>query len=207
MNLYLIRHGRTTHNETGQVAPLSSPLSDLGINQAMNVAQRLKDTHFDKIFSSDLARAKDTASYIAKQHNMDVVTSALIREHKKPSEMEGLAHDSEEAQRIYKIIEDNMEDPAWHYSDDENYYDFRGRLIKFMQEVEKEKGENILAVSHSLVIRLLVCLTILGRDLKASHFQVARWRMRAMNTGVTVLEYDKGEWSLLTFNDIAHLAE
>ena len=173
----------------------------------MNVAQRLKDTHFDKIFSSDLARAKDTASYIAKQHNMDVVTSALIREHKKPSEMEGLAHDSEEAQRIYKIIEDNMEDPAWHYSDDENYYDFRGRLIKFMQEVEKEKGENILAVSHSLVIRLLVCLTILGRDLKASHFQVARWRMRAMNTGVTVLEYDKGEWSLLTFNDIAHLAE
>ena len=69
MRLIITRHGETEENLAGVLqGHLPGKLSALGIEQAKKVALRLKDEKIDFIFSSDLARAFDTAKEIAKYH-------------------------------------------------------------------------------------------------------------------------------------------
>jgi len=69
MKLIITRHGETEENIAGIMqGHLPGKLSDTGISQAKRVAMRLKDEKIDYIFSSDLARAVDTAKEIVKFH-------------------------------------------------------------------------------------------------------------------------------------------
>jgi len=69
MRLLLVRHGETEEN-VGKVwqGHLPGKLSEKGVRQAQKLADHLKDEKIDAIFSSDLARAADTAKEIAKFH-------------------------------------------------------------------------------------------------------------------------------------------
>jgi probable phosphoglycerate mutase len=69
MKLILTRHGETIENKQGiSQGHLPGHLSKLGIEQAKKLALRLKKEKIDAIYSSDLARAADTAKEIAKYH-------------------------------------------------------------------------------------------------------------------------------------------
>lgn len=62
LELWLIRHGETDWNRGGRIQGHSeSALSDRGREQAKQLARRLADTEFDRIYSSDLDRAQKTA--------------------------------------------------------------------------------------------------------------------------------------------------
>ena len=79
--LYLARHGETYDNER-QIMQGQSPgeLNANGIRQAEALSQELADAHFDAIVASDLWRAVQTARIIAAPHQMEVVTTPLLRE-------------------------------------------------------------------------------------------------------------------------------
>ena len=63
MKLYIVRHGETKYNEKKIIqGHLDIPLSDEGIRQAKKLAKRLEVINFDCIYTSDLKRAKQTAS-------------------------------------------------------------------------------------------------------------------------------------------------
>jgi broad specificity phosphatase PhoE len=69
MKLILTRHGETEENKLGIMqGHMPGKLSGLGIEQAKRLALRLKEERIDFIYSSDLARASDTAKAIAKYH-------------------------------------------------------------------------------------------------------------------------------------------
>ena len=69
MRLILTRHGETEENKIGIMqGHLPGKLSAEGIEQAQKLALRLKDEKIDFIYSSDLARASDTAKEIASFH-------------------------------------------------------------------------------------------------------------------------------------------
>ncbi|MCD4761633.1 histidine phosphatase family protein [bacterium] len=69
MRLIVTRHGQTEENKKKIFqGHLPGKLSELGIEQAQKLALRLKNEKIDVIFSSDLARASDTAKEIAKYH-------------------------------------------------------------------------------------------------------------------------------------------
>lgn len=69
MKLIITRHGETEENRAGILqGHLPGTLTDKGITQAKKLAQRLKDEKIDHIYSSDLARAADTAELIAEYH-------------------------------------------------------------------------------------------------------------------------------------------
>ena len=75
MRLILTRHGETVENQKGIIqGHLPGTLSENGIRQAKKLAERLKDEEIDHIYSSDLARAADTAKEIAKYHEGVPVT-------------------------------------------------------------------------------------------------------------------------------------
>ena len=69
MRLIITRHGETEENKAGIMqGHLPGKLSAEGIRQAQKVAERLKSEKIDFIFSSDLARAADTAVEISLYH-------------------------------------------------------------------------------------------------------------------------------------------
>lgn len=65
MEVYIIRHGESTSN-IGLTHELDCLLSPTGEKQADCLGRYLKDTHFDKIYSSHLTRAVQTAAAVAK---------------------------------------------------------------------------------------------------------------------------------------------
>ena len=64
MKIYLIRHGQSvTNRDKLHAGWMQVPLSDEGVLQAKQVGAFLKSLKFDKIYSSDLLRAKQTLEY------------------------------------------------------------------------------------------------------------------------------------------------
>ena len=63
--IHLFRHGETTWNVEGRFQGIEiSKLTKRGILQAQNLGEKLKDTEFDKIYSSPSLRTKQTANNI-----------------------------------------------------------------------------------------------------------------------------------------------
>lgn len=66
-----VRHGQTDYNSSNLwMGSIDSPLNEEGRIQAENLATELSDVFIDKIYSSPLIRAYETARFIAeKQKN------------------------------------------------------------------------------------------------------------------------------------------
>ncbi|WP_026391394.1 histidine phosphatase family protein [Haploplasma modicum] len=72
MRIYLVRHGQTNYNLKRLVqGRIDEPLNKTGIKQAKQTGQLIKQLNFkfDKIVSSPLSRAFETAYLIAKKNN------------------------------------------------------------------------------------------------------------------------------------------
>lgn len=79
--LYLIRHGETPWNVEGRYqGQLDPPLSEKGQQQAQATAKKLATTAFAAIYSSDLARAKQTAQALAVVTGLPVHLDPRLRE-------------------------------------------------------------------------------------------------------------------------------
>ena len=79
--LYLVRHGETVDNANqimqGQT---QGELNENGILQAQQLSDAWKDKLLDVVIASDLKRSIDTARIIAAPHQLEVLTTPLLRE-------------------------------------------------------------------------------------------------------------------------------
>ena len=64
MNVYIVRHGQVPHNALKQYNTTDEDLTDLGIRQAEELRDKIKNMNFDVIICSPLNRAKHTAKII-----------------------------------------------------------------------------------------------------------------------------------------------
>lgn len=72
-HLYIIRHARSTWNAEGRVqGQANPPLDEVGRRQAQAVAARLRPESFEALYSSPLARARETAEAIAALRRLTV---------------------------------------------------------------------------------------------------------------------------------------
>lgn len=80
MKIYLVRHGQVPHNASHQYNTKDEDLTDIGINQALEVKEKIKDIDFDIIYSSPLIRAKHTAEIITDNSKSIVLMIELENE-------------------------------------------------------------------------------------------------------------------------------
>ena len=81
MKLVLWRHGQTAWNAQRRFQGHSDvPLDEVGHEQARDAARYLAAMHPDAIFSSDLVRATETASYLAQLTGLPVQLDKDLRE-------------------------------------------------------------------------------------------------------------------------------
>lgn len=79
--LLLIRHGETFANKNHLLQGASDgSLTENGRSQIEALGRHLASFQFDKIISSDLTRAYQTAETVAKYHNLEVQVSPTVRE-------------------------------------------------------------------------------------------------------------------------------
>lgn len=90
--LLLLRHGQTSWNAAGRVqGQLESELDETGHRQAAAVAPVIAAMGPVALWSSDSARARQTAAYVAKEAGLDPTYDARLREYHL-GERQGLTH-------------------------------------------------------------------------------------------------------------------
>ena len=183
-----------------------NPLSPTGQKQARAIAGRIKNIKgLDFILSSNLNRAEQTAQIISEATGLPVTLTGLAVERKLPTEVIGTPWHGEVMTSLKKIMEEHKDDPSWHYSDEENFYDQRNRAQKLLIEIEEYGEKNILLVSHGHFIRLIVGLMMFGNEITPDEFDKLEKFMNTINTGITICERKDDRWKLWTWNDHAHL--
>ena len=81
MELYLVRHGKTDWNAQGKLqGNIDIHLNDEGKKSAIELGEKLKNVDFDRIYSSPLSRAYETAQLICGQRQIPIFTDNRLRE-------------------------------------------------------------------------------------------------------------------------------
>ena len=132
--LLLVRHGETDWNAEGRLqGQTDRPLSDYGRRQARQLADELEGEPFEAIYSSDLARARETAEIVGRRLEMPVEFDSDLRE-KDWGTWEGL--NAAERDRVEFVGEST----AAHQE----------RILKALRRIsERYSGEGVvLVVTH-----------------------------------------------------------
>jgi|TARA_B100002003_G_C14139663_1_gene548066 probable phosphoglycerate mutase len=185
MKIIIARHGQTIQN-ANRIAQghLPGKLSSLGIEQAKKLALRLKDEKINVIYTSDLARAYDTAKEIAKYHKgIPFFAVEELREHDL-GELTGKSCDIFSWNPRPKEIESKAS--------------MRKRAVKLLDKVYSNypKG-TILFVGHGGINKALMR----GALNKPDDYPIGRIE----NTSVIILDINEKENKLLLMNCAKHL--
>jgi broad specificity phosphatase PhoE len=159
--IYITRHGESQGNAEGTLqGQLDFPLTPAGEEQAKNLAQELKNIHFDAVFSSDLLRARKTAEIVALEHKLIVTTTQALRE-RNFGHLQG--KNKKDLSPLNKIFDDwfALTSKEWltHriVEDVETGDEIVTRFFTFLREVAVTyAGKTILVVSHGDVMRTIL---------------------------------------------------
>lgn len=81
MELYIIRHGETVWNAVGKMQGNADiELNEKGRELAGELGRKLEDVYFDRIYSSPLIRAYETACLIRGHRNIPIIRDDRLRE-------------------------------------------------------------------------------------------------------------------------------
>jgi broad specificity phosphatase PhoE len=150
--ILLARHGESDWNRSQQWQGFADrPLTDLGRQQAAELAERLAETELDAVHSSDLQRARETAETVARTKGLTVETTPDLREVDVGS-WEGLTRAEAEARfpERYGLWLHGRE--GWE--DGETYEAMSERVVRAIRRIVKaHDGERVLVVAHGGSIR------------------------------------------------------
>lgn len=141
MKVYIVRHGQVPHNALKQYNTKDEDLNDVGIKQAEELRDVIKDMKFDIIISSPLLRAKHTANIINSNKN-EIIFDSRIQE-RSCGDLSG------------KPLEVTNRDEYWNYNTtiqygtSENIKSFFDRVYTFLDELKTKNYDSVLIVAHS----------------------------------------------------------
>ena len=192
LEVWWIRHGQSTWNiENRWQGHSDIPLSDEGREQALRLRKALQSTTFDRVFSSDPQRARQTAQIALPQHA--VVSDSRLRE-VHFGEFEGLTRDEmSEAQR--HILKAWLQDPfAQRIPAGESLQDVLERLRGWREELPP-RGR-VAVFTHGGVIRCSLW-SCRGDE------QANPWQMQIANCSTSCVRYAQ-ENRIVWINDVTH---
>jgi len=171
MQIYVIRHGETAMNlESRLQGWLDEPLNENGILVAQLTGKALRDVHFDRVISSPLSRAKETARLILEENRfpVPVETDERLREIKWGC-WEGLCCDPEHFEVPDERFSDFFYDPMRFEgpSDGESIRDVIRRTEAFLRELisdPQNHGKTILVSTHGCAMRALLNMVYENRE-------------------------------------------
>lgn len=196
--IYLTRHGQTIWNIDKRLQGVSnSDLTQLGIEQAMSLRDRMNDIDIDVIYTSPLVRALETAKIIRGNRDIEIVIEDGLKEISF-GEYEG----STEAELLKKGIGTELKKM---FDGDINIKTPGGESVKELYErleytlekiIEKYKNKRILIVSHGMTLRTMMNYFYQGREVFTDIMGQAT---------LTKITFDKNQFNVDILNDGSHI--
>jgi len=199
VKVILIRHGETDWNRE-QIfrGRIDVALNEVGLAQAGAVKESLKDVKIDRIYSSPLSRAFETASVLGENRGLKVeIEKGFIDI--DFGRWQGLSHEKvkEEHKGLYETWLAEPHNVV--FPEGESLEDVSKRSMGTLEKViENHPGETLAIVSHRVLNKVLLC-AILG--LKLSRF----WYIKQDTCAINRFEYKDGNYYFTLINDNCHL--
>jgi len=200
MTLILVRHGESAGNVGGVIQGWSdAALTPAGLEQAEAVADRLASHPLVAVYASPLARARDTARYVASRHGLVVVELPELRE-RHYGQAQGLTW-TQAADRWPLDQATHERDWVAAIPGVESLASLRARSVAVVSELLDRHAEDVaVCVSHGGTL-VQVMAHVLG-------LPEGVWpRIRMSNTSVTVVEGTASAPTVSMLNDICHLPD
>lgn len=198
MTLLLVRHAQSVGNAAGRIQGWrDEPLTELGRAQAAAVADRLAthETGVVAVYSSTLARARDTGAPLAAALGLPLIQRADLREYGYGA-AEGLDWAAIEGRFGLTVgqwgqgVLPGEEGPAT----------FDDRVGRCLAELAGRHEHEVAAVvTHGGVVTRIVALVLGIAGGAPPHVYLA-------NGSLTVVATERGEHALVALNDDCHLA-
>ncbi|MCB1645904.1 MAG: histidine phosphatase family protein [Pseudomonadales bacterium] len=192
MELILIRHGLPEKiiNEDGM--PADPPLSETGHQQAMKVANWLKNEKIDRIYSSPMRRAWQTAEPLAMEKGLEIVACDEVAEYDQQAEHYIPVEQLKELdyERWQKLMRGEVEDI--------NFPEFVQRVADGLNQIIADnRGKTVAVTCHGGVINVWTALVV-GFEprlfFNPTYTSINRFRAAS-----------SGEKSVVTLNEHFHL--
>ncbi|RKX68945.1 histidine phosphatase family protein [candidate division TA06 bacterium] len=200
--LFLVRHGQTYWNvEQRMQGWKDSPLTDIGINQAKQLSESLKNEIFNAIYTSSSGRAVQTAKILKNNRDIKIVKNDNLRELNFGnwdghlfSELENKFPDK------FKQLKENphlFESPLG-----ESFLIAQNRVLFAINRIILNHfGENILIISHAIVIKLIISYY------KKQHIRDIWNTPPIEQTALSIIEIDNRFVNIVRYGDTSHLSE
>lgn len=203
-NVLLIRHGQSKGNAERRFGGhTATPLSARGHRQAELTARTLKSESLTAIYSSDLARAIETARPLSNLTGLPIHGTNAFRE-RSVGVMEGLTFEAAAQQHPEQYAALLRRDFEHVLTGGESYRQLLDRARQKLDEIiEQNRGGKIALFSHTGTICILA-LHLMGA-LDAPELKPV-W-ISSANCGITRFELRKdGFVRVLCVNDTSHLS-
>jgi 2,3-bisphosphoglycerate-dependent phosphoglycerate mutase len=204
-NVLLIRHGQSKGNAERRFGGhTATPLSARGHRQAELTARTLKSESLTAIYSSDLARAVETARPLSNFTGLPIHSTNAFRE-RSVGVMEGLTFEAAAQQHPEQYAALLRRDFEHVLTGGESYRQLLDRARQKLDDIiEQNRGGKIAVFSHTGTICILA-LHLMGA-LDAPELKPV-W-ISSANCGITRFELrDDGFVRVLNINDTRHLTE
>ena len=201
--LYLVRHAEAQGNDEKKFqGHTDGDVSENGRCQLDRLAWRFRDAPVDKIYTSPLKRAMETAKAINRNFDLPLIVEDALVEINGGG-FEGIAFDElperyPEAFRRWRVQPHDFEAPGGESM--RQVYDRMQRVVDRI--VHANAGEVIVVVSHGCAIRNYLCY-VTGKSFES--LADIGW---CDNTGVSRIEFNE-DWKARAryLNDASHLPE
>jgi broad specificity phosphatase PhoE len=187
--LWLIRHGQTDWNVEGRYQGQSDvPLNATGLDQAAALAASLDGQHFDALYSSDLARAYQTAEVIAAHTGLPVQTDPRLREINQGDwqgrtldEIKGIYNEGTQARRV------TIDPVTARAPGGESVWEVSQRMAQAADDIARRyPAGRVLVVGHGLALATLYCQAeniplaqVYSRIPENTQSTIIQWEIRA----------------------------
>lgn len=194
-----VRHGETDWNLERRIQGHTDiHLNEKGRGQALAMAFNAAHVSFKAVYSSDLARAMETAKSLAMREDLEVRPLPQLRE-RHYGIFQGITA-FEGAERYPEAYKHYMaRDPHYNFETGESMLEFVERISEGIDwMVRHHAGETIAAVSHAGVLDILFRKTT-GRPLHTPR------DFKIPNCGLNWFHFDGQGWHLESWADRHHL--
>jgi broad specificity phosphatase PhoE len=199
LEIDLVRHGESVFNRRGVVqGHTNSPLTELGVEQARRVGETLKARGIEAIYTSDLARAWETARIVGEIVGVEPMALAGIREIKlgqwEARPLEEIRSEDGEKLELWYTRPMEADIPGA-----EPLESFRERVLKALEEVVSiHQDGRVAVISHGGVLSVIIS-EVLGLDLNNL------WHFRLNNASLSRVVYGYLVPKLVLLNDTCHM--
>jgi probable phosphoglycerate mutase len=200
--LFLVRHGQTYWNvEQRMQGWKDSPLTDIGINQAEQLSESLKNENFSIIYTSSCNRAVQTANILNRNRNTRLVKDDNLREVNFGSWDGCLFSDLENSfPEDFNLLKEKPH--LFKSTLGESFLIAQNRVLFAINRIILNHfGKNILIISHAIVIKLILSYY------KKQHIRDIWNTPPIEQTSLSIIEIDNRFVNIVRYGDTSHLSK